>query len=914
MFDLWSAVQWWDKWQLRILVLGSLGIQWFLLVAAPMRKYTIRRCFRICIWLAYISSDALAIYALATLFNRHARATSSISCGGIASKTNILEVLWAPVLLIHLGGQEELTAYTIEDNELWTRHTVTLVSQVAVALYAFYKSWPTSSDWKLLTSAILLFVIGVISISEKPWALKKASINRLASVSATIQGTKKRTKLAVYLDDLLFSDWYNCSTKSEKSLPDVNWYNCFTESKKQQLGEDSVGLSEGDKVYMVLSDMSLSAAADDLVQRGRAKNVGDVLRPLSTKAEKELKRWLRGAFGLIYTRANVVFTRTYLAYHVLVVPILHIAALTLFLTSDKDGYNRTDVKITYILLCLTAALDVFALFIRQLLYQVMSAKGVPALCETVPGYNLVDAVLRRRQKDIGWLVRCATSVGCREEYFDCKGGGGDYTLYKKVSEMVLADLVDAQGRDLASYRVFKVPSASSELPVPHVEAGGPDLEIIQSSPGARSPTDKSLISTEHDRPLSEYEKFGGPAGWEEIPMSSCSWALSQKTTNDTEIQIMISSGAGSSFTTELSHPAAPPSSAARASDPNDTTLAPVAGRSDQQLPQHDATTRQHHTTEQQPERSNWALSEEQQKACGPKIRGSLRGSFDRSVLVWHIATDLCFRLQADEESDDDLQADEESDDEVKLLQLRMECTEAISNYMARLLNSHPDMLLTGSRRHLVSEAMDEFESILGLNMVDKCGKPPSKLDLNCIIEECSAWPTREGEGESSFSHIPVRKAGEEVRSFFHVPEACRLAKELLALDVSMRWRVIYRVWLGMLFYSASMCRGYLHAKSLGEGGEFLSYIWLVLSLKGARTLADKLQMPEGDDKEATTAPDTTSSPPRPRILDRPENRPNVETPHIDYGSSSRSRGPIPLLTCFRCWRETRNQHPDRCHH
>ena len=61
-----------------------------------------------------------------------------------------------------------------------------------------------------------------------------------------------------------------------------------------------------------------------------------------------------------------------------------------------------------------------------------------------------------------------------------------------------------------------------------------------------------------------------------------------------------------------------------------------------------------------------------------------------------------------------------------------------------------------------------------------------------------------------------------------------------------RWELMYRAWVGMLFYSASMCRGYLHSKSLGEGGEFLSFVWLMLSLKGAKTLADKLQMPEPD--------------------------------------------------------------------
>ena len=65
-----------------------------------------------------------------------------------------------------------------------------------------------------------------------------------------------------------------------------------------------------------------------------------------------------------------------------------------------------------------------------------------------------------------------------------------------------------------------------------------------------------------------------------------------------------------------------------------------------------------------------------------------------------------------------------------------------------------------------------------------------------------------------------------------------------------RGRLMYRVWVGMLCYSAAMCRGCLHAKSLDEGGEFLTLVWLVLSLKGTtKNLADKLQMPEPDAKE-----------------------------------------------------------------
>jgi hypothetical protein len=82
----------------------------------------------------------------------------------------------------------------------------------------------------------------------------------------------------------------------------------------------------------------------------------------------------------------------------------------------------------------------------------------------------------------------------------------------------------------------------------------------------------------------------------------------------------------------------------------------------------------------------------------------------------------------------------------------------------------------------------------------------------------------------------------EEHKSFHIKEACKLAKELLEMDEATRWKLMYRVWLGMLCYSASMCRGYLHAKSLGEGGEFLSFVWLMLALKGAKSLADKLQM------------------------------------------------------------------------
>ncbi|KAF7092333.1 hypothetical protein CFC21_094827 [Triticum aestivum] len=177
-----GAVQWWDEWQLRILVLGSLVIQYVLLAASVARKFPIRSWFRPFIWLAYLGNDAVAIYALATLFNRHRKPQQENGDGG----SSILEVLWAPILLIHLGGQDGITAYNIEDNELWTRHILTSVSQVTVAIYVFWKSWP-GNDTRLLQAAILLFIPGILKCFEKPLALNRASVNSLVSSSEPIR-------------------------------------------------------------------------------------------------------------------------------------------------------------------------------------------------------------------------------------------------------------------------------------------------------------------------------------------------------------------------------------------------------------------------------------------------------------------------------------------------------------------------------------------------------------------------------------------------------------------------------------------------------------------------------------------------------------------------------------------------------
>jgi hypothetical protein len=89
-----SAIDWWDEWKLCILVLCSLFIQFFLFFSDYVRLLYALRRLRVLVWLAYIGGDALAVYTLATLFNRQKQqqATADGEGGSIA-----LEVIWAPV-------------------------------------------------------------------------------------------------------------------------------------------------------------------------------------------------------------------------------------------------------------------------------------------------------------------------------------------------------------------------------------------------------------------------------------------------------------------------------------------------------------------------------------------------------------------------------------------------------------------------------------------------------------------------------------------------------------------------------------------------------------------------------------------------------------------------------------------------
>ncbi|CAL5376417.1 unnamed protein product [Camellia sinensis] len=160
----------WDVWDVRMLVLLSLTLQIILFVFGKRKKNMSSQWINVIVWLAYLMADSVAIFALGKL---------SCAQNNIPNPTNALQALWAPLLLLHLGGPDTITAYSLEDNQLWIRHFLGMGVQATVTIYVIVMSWRHFWFSFMLIPA---FVAGIIKYGERTWALKLACHDKSGNI------------------------------------------------------------------------------------------------------------------------------------------------------------------------------------------------------------------------------------------------------------------------------------------------------------------------------------------------------------------------------------------------------------------------------------------------------------------------------------------------------------------------------------------------------------------------------------------------------------------------------------------------------------------------------------------------------------------------------------------------------------
>ncbi|KAI3466169.1 hypothetical protein Pfo_022832 [Paulownia fortunei] len=159
----------WDVWNVRGAVLVSLCFQILLIFLAPLRKRSGMFSTNIIIWSAYLMADWIAVYAIGAIIN-NARNDCEES-----SLDYVQAALWAPFVLLHLGGTDSITAFSLEDNELWIRHLLRLIVELVMVAYLFYQSIP-NAFW---LPTVLVFVAGAIKYGERTRALYLACLGNL---------------------------------------------------------------------------------------------------------------------------------------------------------------------------------------------------------------------------------------------------------------------------------------------------------------------------------------------------------------------------------------------------------------------------------------------------------------------------------------------------------------------------------------------------------------------------------------------------------------------------------------------------------------------------------------------------------------------------------------------------------------
>ncbi|XAR52371.1 hypothetical protein NMG60_11020408 [Bertholletia excelsa] len=197
--------------ELRTCVVLSLSCQIILYVFASRREYVPSQWIQAIVWSAYIMADWLAAFAVGLLSGR-----VSPNCNNMLSP---MEVLWAPLLLMHLGGPDTITAYSLEDNRLWLRHFLSMLLQTCGTIYVVFRYSGPSIAWYVKVMALL---VGIIKYGERSWVLVSVNRDRNGTIvpfNDRVPGYRIRKFAIDGLDTEQLASW--CLFEFKKY---VNWY------------------------------------------------------------------------------------------------------------------------------------------------------------------------------------------------------------------------------------------------------------------------------------------------------------------------------------------------------------------------------------------------------------------------------------------------------------------------------------------------------------------------------------------------------------------------------------------------------------------------------------------------------------------------------------------------------------------
>ncbi|KAL4625422.1 hypothetical protein ACB092_05G024500 [Castanea dentata] len=691
--------------EIQALVLVSLSLQIILFVMGNKRKYWTSDKFSIIMWIAYLSADWSATVSLSVLSNN----AGSIGDNKIDPKF-VTTAFWAPFFLLHLGGPDTITAYSLEDNELWRRHSLTLAIQVGVAVYVFLRAWTRAA---LNFLAIPMFIPGIIKIWERVWVLRSASsANFKASM---LPPPDPGPNYARYMEEY--------SSKKEEGF-DVK---AGKFSEAQVVGDISLTAPEN---VMIPDAATLQDAY--MFFKTFKQLFADLILSIQDKVNSQSffqKASCEEAFKVIEVELgfmfDVFFTKAFLVYSLkgcllrLISSSSTVVVLLVFLIMDKHAFSTADIIISYVLLVGAIFLEIYAVLLLvtsdwtllwlskhknsvvDFLYTTISS--IPLYrnkrwSNTMGQYNLIQYCLKEKPTKYSFIHK-----------FFCMSELLEKLRYQDSAEvsMVLKNLIFEQ---------LQKKSESAK-----------DLKAC-----------KDLCACRGDRVLKN---------------AKCQDCIKKEKSKTKEESVEVEF-----------HPFL------------------------------------------QNAKCHFELSKENRTT----IEQSVEEEFDQSILLWHIATNLCYH--------DDWNT---SPNSVKIP--NCEASKLLSDYMLYLLVMRPFMLPNGIGQirfqDTCAEAIEFFQERKSVCVGDR-----ARISLLKVSTEVP----------------PSQVKGDRSKSVLF--EGCRLAESLQHLEIEKKWELVSHVWVEMLCYAANKCRWNHHAQQLTRGGELITHVWLLSAHFG---ITEQFQISKG---------------------------------------------------------------------
>ncbi|KAK2651461.1 hypothetical protein Ddye_011317 [Dipteronia dyeriana] len=354
----------WKEWDLRLAVLISLFIHVLLSILGNRRKYNRKLWIRILVWSAYTAADSVAIFALGIISNNLSDLLQDRCDVGRLEQTIELATVWAQLLFLHMGGPDSITAYALEDNELWLRQLLGLVSQAFGTIYLIFLSRTDEEGSRFSILSIMMFIVGFIKYGERTWVLRAASyqIHRKSVQDEWIDHFNERSTLEDFtLKNKMDKEYKSRSYEGYIVRIDKCPHQVPVSIYFSGLSNDSISDENKFRIVNRFFSATKHLFVDAAISSSYRNTVQTVFRNISLEDAFQVNEIQIGMiYDLRYTKAPLShsFFGLCLRFVTFFLTCCSLVFFSFFLDHKAKNYSKIDLSITFLLLAVAVVLEI----------------------------------------------------------------------------------------------------------------------------------------------------------------------------------------------------------------------------------------------------------------------------------------------------------------------------------------------------------------------------------------------------------------------------------------------------------------------------------------------------------------------------------------------------------------------------